>query len=55
MKSNYYISPSNVLIINPKKILITVVPSPTYRYISNNYKRLKCFEILNINTKGYGL
>ena len=55
IKSKYYFSPSNVLIINPSKVLISVVPGPTYRYISDIYNRLKCFEILNINTKGYGL
>ena len=54
-KLKYYISPSNVLIISPSKELISVFPVPTYRYISNNYKRLKCFESLNINTKRYGL
>jgi hypothetical protein len=27
----------------------------TYKYISNNYKRLKCFDILDINTNRYGL
>jgi len=39
----------------PSKTLIFVVPVPTYIYISNNDKRLKCFEILDINTKRYGL
>ena len=39
--------------ISPSKVLITVVPVPTYRH--NNYKRLKCFEILDINTNRYGL
>ena len=55
IKSKYYFSPSNVLIINPTKILISAIPVPTYRYISNNYKRLKCFELLDINTNRYGL
>jgi hypothetical protein len=40
---------------SPSKVLISVVPVPTYRYISNNYKRLKCFEVLDINTNRYGL
>ena len=52
----------------PSKVLITVVPvlSPccvlinanlvqTYRYININYERLKCFDVLNINTNRYGL
>ncbi len=57
IKSKYYISPSNVLIINPKKILITAVPALTYRYINSNYnyERLKCFEVLDININRYGL
>ena len=58
-KLKYYISPSNVLIINPSKVFISVsgyaFPVETYRYISNNYERLKCFEILDINTNRYGL
>ena len=29
--------------------------NPYNRYIKNNYKRLKCFEKLNINTSRYGL
>ena len=39
----------------PSKVLIDVFPTPTYRYMHNNNERLKCFEILNINTKRYGL
>ena len=58
-KSNYYISPSNVLIISPLKVFFSVsgyaFPVQTYRYIKNNYKRLQCFEKLNINTSRYGL
>ena len=58
-KSNYYISPSNVLIISPLKVSFFVsgyaFPVPTYRYISNNYKRLECFKVLDINTNRYGL
>ncbi len=58
-KSKYYISPSNVLIISPSKVSISVsgyaFPVETYKYISNNYKRLKCFDILDINTNRYGL
>ena len=29
--------------------------NPYNRYIKNNYKRLQCFEKLNINTSRYGL
>ena len=58
-KSNYYISPSNVLIINPLKVFFSVsgyaFPVQTYRYISNNHKRLECFKILDINLNRYGL
>ncbi len=58
-KSNYYISPSNVLIISPLKVFFSVsgyaFPVKSYRYISKNYERLKCFDVLNINIKGYGL
>ena len=39
--------------ISPSKELITVVPVITYRY--NNLERLKCFEVLDINTNRYGL
>ena len=41
--------------ISPTTILFTVVPAPTYRYINTNYKRLKCFEVLDIKTNRYGL
>ena len=46
-----YISPSKI------KVLVYVVPKLTYKYkyINNNYKRLKCFEIFDINTNRYGL
>ena len=58
-KSNYYISPSNVLIISPLKVFFSVsgyaFPVQTYRYISNNYKRLECFNVLDININRYGL
>jgi hypothetical protein len=40
---------------SPSKILTQVAPVITYRYINNNYKRLKCFEIFDINTNRYGL
>ena len=33
--------------ISPKKVLVYTAPMPTYKYVSNNYKRLKCFEKLN--------
>ena len=39
--------------IIPSKELITVAPVVTYRY--NNLERLKCFEVLDINTNRYGL
>ena len=49
--NNPYNIPSKV------KVLVHVVPKPTYKYkyINNNYKRLKCFEVLDINTNRYGL
>ena len=49
--NNPYISPSKI------KVLVYVIPKPTYeyKYINNNYKRLKCFEIFDINTNRYGL
>ena len=54
--NNPYINPSD---ISPSKIkvLVYVAPKPTYRYkyIDPNYKRLKCFEVLDINTNRYGL
>jgi len=37
------------------KINIFDGPVPTYMYISNNYKRLECFEVLDININRYGL
>ena len=39
----------------PSKVLITANPVQTYRYININYERLKCFDVLNKNIKGYGL
>ena len=33
--------------ISPKKVLVYAAPISKYKYVSNNYKRLKCFEKLN--------
>ena len=58
--SNPYTGPSKVLIIvvpvtSPCCVLINENLVQTYRYININYERLKCFDVLNINIKGYGL
>ena len=65
--SNPYTGPSKVLItVVPVTSPCCVVNSPccvlinanlvqTYRYININYERLKCFDVLNINTNRYGL
>ena len=57
---NPYTGPSKVLITavpvtSPCCVLITANPVQIYRYININYERLKCFDVLNINIKGYGL
>ena len=57
---NPYTGPSKVLITavpvtSPCCVLITANPVQIYRYININYERLKCFDVLNKNIKGYGL
>ena len=58
--SNPYTGPSKVLITvvpvtSPCCVLINANLVQTYRYININYERLKCFDVLNINTNRYGL